>query len=1472
MKRARGGFTLAEVLVALGLVAVVGGAAISLLIRTEVGGRTAESAEAATYLVRAMVGAMKDSAPPWLPQVGASVDLTEDQIRTLLQGGGISYTDPRLYQARVSRERDGASGLDRYRIEVCVTPGGQRTCFTQTFLYNPVDRAYLTPPSGEGEVYAPPPGQAHVQLVVDGDSPGAADVRVSVGGSTTSYTRYGVYSQSIPPGGVSVAAYEARDGRYSYTPSPQNQSANLPAGLSRTFTVTYSCATGAAEIAVIPPPGGPLPQGTVTLAGQDVSAGGLLPYLAPGTYSLQARSVTRGGYTYDPTYSPSQNLRVQPCNDATATVAYTPVTGRLQVDIATPSGVTPSVRVEGPDPRMPRTLSTPTTLEDLTPGSYTLTPQDVLKDGVRYRGSANPPRPSVRAGETAQARVVYSPVSARLRLTVEGPQGAPNPQLRITGPRGYVRTITAYGTVNLDDLVPGDYRVQASVVSSNLYTYTPSPAEATLSLGAGDRTEHRVVYRATTGALTVSVQGLPQGVGPDVVKVDGTPLRANPETLPYLSPGDHTVEAATFTHGGYVYAPDAERRSVTVQPGQIATASVVYTRLTGTVTVQVQGLPDPSEATWSLTTPTGVRTGQGNATLTGMPTGDYRLTASSVTHGGIRYDPTVTPESGTLLPGRSLTFTATYTPVTGNLNLTVEGLASGARVVVERQGGGYSTTLDRTALLTGLPPGQYLITAHPVSRQDPTPYGALTYTYAPGSPAQRTVQVDPGATAEARVVYTRQEGNLTLRVTGLPSGSSATVELAGGGGFSRREAVPGGSTATRTFSNLPTGEYRALGPDVLAGGFTYKAREARGTLAHASTLTLSLDYAPADGRLVVTTTGLPPGAPKPTITVRGDSANVVYAVNDYSLTLERLLPGRYTVSVTQVGYDGYMWKADPSQLDVQVQAGQTATARFAYVEQAAYIRIAATGIPSGASASGRVTGGALSRTYTLSASSSTTTIKVPLGNYRVTADPFDHGGYRYNPSPTEVGVGATTPGSVYPVSFAYQEASASIALTISGLPNTAATLSLSGPISRSQACGNGTCTFTRLPLGTYTLTASPVQSGSYTYRATLNPSSYALTAPGQNLTGSVAYAPVDGLLQVAVSGPSGMPTPTVDLYLGSTLVASFSGVGTHTRPYTPPGTYRLVPRQISTQDGYYSAPEATVTVSAGQTATASVVYTYTPTRGTLALKVSGLPSGVQARITLRNASGSYNQSLTLGNGTYTYSLTPDTYSVIPSRVASTYNYVAPSTSATVVAGGTANANVAYAVENGTLTLTLSGLPSGGTAAVTLRRQEGGYTSTQYLGNGRHTLSLPTGTYTLTASQVASGAEVYVPNPTTATVNLTATGASASFSYSRGTGSLRIALSGVPSGRSANVRITGPGGYSATLSMGNETREVAGLNPGGYRIEPGGIWISSFLAWKTIACPNPRSADASVAVGGTASLSFTYSTLTYWWWEDPCPIF
>ncbi len=265
---------------------------------------------------------------------------------------------------------------------------------------------------------------------------------------------------------------------------------------------------------------------------------------------------------------------------------------------------------------------------------------------------------------------------------------------------------------------------------------------------------------------------------------------------------------------------------------------------------------------------------------------------------------------------------------------------------------------------------------------------------------------------------------------------SGTVSLTGPGGFSRSLTAPPG-TSTFSFQGVPAGDYTATASPIASGGYTYKAGTASGTLGAGGALSLSLDYAPATGALAVSVSA-PSGASTPTLRLLDTTGREVGRFTGYQHTFGDLLPGTYTL-VPEPLTDGSGFGYRAPTATVSVSAGSTASASVLYVKQSATLTVNISGLPQGASADVRVSG---PRTLSLTASGS---LELPLGTYTISASSVSFSGYQYLPTVDPGSVDLALPGEAKVVSVSYREASGSVDLSVSGLPQGASvTLSL-GP-------------------------------------------------------------------------------------------------------------------------------------------------------------------------------------------------------------------------------------------------------------------------------------------------------------------------------------------------------------------------------------------------------------------------------------------
>ncbi|HEY7635628.1 MAG TPA: hypothetical protein VH763_08795 [Gemmatimonadales bacterium] len=186
-----------------------------------------------------------------------------------------------------------------------------------------------------------------------------------------------------------------------------------------------------------------------------------------------------------------------------------------------------------------------------------------------------------------------------------------------------------------------------------------------------------------------------------------------------------------------------------------------------------------------------------------------------------------------------------------------------------------------------------------------------------------------------------------------------------------------------------------------------------------------------------------------------------------------------------------------------------------------------------------------------------------------------------------------------------------------------------------------------------------------------------------------------------------------------------------------------------------------------------------PSTGSLTISVTGLPGGTSANVLVTGPIG-FTRSVA---STETLSdLTPGDYTLSASGVSVGGSLYAanPDSQVVVVSQGTppASASIDYQVSGGSLTVTISGVPSGTAAAVTVTGP-GGYTKAV---TATQTLSgLMAGSYTVAAQSVSAGCGVYDPTPASQTASVTdGGGASASVSYASSStaGGLNICIQGM----------------------------------------------------------------------------------------------
>lgn len=186
----------------------------------------------------------------------------------------------------------------------------------------------------------------------------------------------------------------------------------------------------------------------------------------------------------------------------------------------------------------------------------------------------------------------------------------------------------------------------------------------------------------------------------------------------------------------------------------------------------------------------------------------------------------------------------------------------------------------------------------------------------------------------------------------------------------------------------------------------------------------------------------------------------------------------------------------------------------------------------------------------------------------------------------------------------------------------------------------------------------------------------------------------------------------------------------------------------------------------------------------------------------------------------------------------------PTSLTSAAAAAAANKN------NNSIRVTINGLPVGTSASVTVSGP-GGYSKAV---SATTTLSsLANGTYTVSASTVVVNGTTYAPTPATqaVAVNKGSTG-NATVTYAAvvaSTGRLTVDIT-MPDATPASVTVTGPGGYTQTLSASNT---LSALTPGSYTVNAANV--SNANGTYTAA---PASQAVAVTGGATSYASVVYT--------------
>lgn len=387
---------------------------------------------------------------------------------------------------------------------------------------------------------------------------------------------------------------------------------------------------------------------------------------------------------------------------------------------------------------------------------------------------------------------------------------------------------------------------------------------------------------------------------------------------------------------------------------------------------------------------------------------------------------------------------------------------------------------------------------------------------------------------------------------------------------------------------------------------------------------------------------------------------------------------------------------------------------------------------------------------------------------------------------------------------------ASLTLSIAGLPDEKeADVQLIGP-HNYQASLSRTATLDLFP-GDYDLYASAV--GDDTRYTPESESTYFHLEEGESRDLEVFYELVTGQLELQFSG---LP----DELEGRATVEGPAGFletveGNETLADLDPGTYPVVPEDVTDGPATHTAQPTTASVVSDATDTVDIDYETVP--GDLSVDVAGLPDDLDHDVELHDPDGSIVEDVP-DDGQLT-ALEPGDYTLVADPIPDApKTWKASEVDVTVTSGEVAEATVEYLTDAGSLTVEVDGLPPELFHAIDLVDETG--TTTPVPQSGEMTAVEP-GTYTLEVRDVDDGPATWTHAGDSIDELVVTSGKEkkVELDYELVPASWHIDVRGLPEGVEAGVDVVGP---DLDTTLTDSTSFDDDLTPGTYSVDPGEI--------------------------------------------------
>jgi hypothetical protein len=412
---------------------------------------------------------------------------------------------------------------------------------------------------------------------------------------------------------------------------------------SLAVTIVGLPATLAADVRLV--------QGPTEIAQFPFSA--MQPGFRPGAYTLNAGTVRSEGAnseTYAPTVA-SQPVSIERRNTTAKTVTYVRQTGSINLAITgLPAGVPADVQVFRALPldTISRPITASIVLTNQSLGVYTIQARTVVASGVSYVPTVASQTTTVSNATTSNVSVTYVPQVGSLGVSILGIEGPAD--VDVLRGSTLVRNLAISAT--LLDLPAGGYTINARSVDGPLYRFEPTPTTQVSNVVVGAPGLAFVTYTAVSGALNVTITGLPAGLdGRVLVTPAGNSnvtiaALARTTLVPRIAGGNYAVLASPVTtNAGVVYLPTPTTTPVTIVNGRTTSVDVVYAPVVAPrISFALTGVPSAGSTTLTITG--GTLRDPVTVTATGatpgtvpLPIGIYTVRGDDITVGNSTYQP-----------------------------------------------------------------------------------------------------------------------------------------------------------------------------------------------------------------------------------------------------------------------------------------------------------------------------------------------------------------------------------------------------------------------------------------------------------------------------------------------------------------------------------------------------------------------------------------------------------------------------------------------------------------------------------------------------------------------------------------------------------------------------------------------------------------------------------------------------------------